>query len=223
MDFFDQLQHQTNAEREYLLGAPIIHAALAGTATRAQYIAFLTQAYHHVKHTVPLLMACGARLPERLEWLREAIAEYIEEEIGHQEWILNDIRACGGDAEAVRHGQPALPTELMVAYVYDRIARHNPASFFGMVNVLEGTSIALATQAAGVLQDKLGLPTKAFSYLTSHGSLDLEHIEFFKRLMNRLDDEDDKAAVVHTARVVYRLYGDIFRSLSAPEHDHATA
>ncbi len=223
MDFFDHLQHQTSAEREYLLGAPIIHAALAGTATHAQYIAFLTQAYHHVKHTVPLLMACGARLPERLEWLREAIAEYIEEEIGHQEWILNDIRACGGDAEAVRHGQPALPTELMVAYVYDRIARHNPASFFGMVNVLEGTSIALATQAAGVLQAKLGLPAKAFSYLTSHGSLDLEHIEFFKRLMNRLDDEDDKAAVVHTARVVYRLYGDIFRSLTTTEPDHATA
>ena len=223
MDFFDQLQHQTNAEREYLLGAPIIHAALAGTATRAQYIAFLTQAYHHVKHTVPLLMACGARLPERLEWLREAIAEYIEEEIGHQEWILNDIRACSGDAETVRHGQPALPTELMVAYVYDRIARHNPASFFGMVNVLEGTSIALATQAAGVLQDNLQLPVKAFSYLTSHGSLDMEHIDFFKKLMNRLDDEDDKTAVVHTARVVYRLYGDIFRSLSAPEHDHATA
>lgn len=215
MEFFDQLQHQTSSEREYLLGAPIIHATLAGSATHAQYIAFLTQAYHHVKHTVPLLMACGARLPERLEWLREAIAEYIEEEIGHQEWILNDIRACGGDADAVRDGQPALPTELMVAYVYDRIARHNPTSFFGMVNVLEGTSTALATQAAGVLRDKLQLPAKAFSYLTSHGSLDLEHIEFFKTLMNRLDDDSDKAAVVHTARVVYRLYGDIFRSLTA--------
>ena len=36
-----------------------------------------------------------------------------------------------------------------------------------MVSVLEGTSIALATQAAGVLQDKLDLPAKAFSYLTS--------------------------------------------------------
>ncbi|HCC62217.1 MAG TPA: biliverdin-producing heme oxygenase, partial [Pseudomonas sp.] len=67
------------------------------------------------------------------------------------------------------------------------------------------------------------LPAKAFSYLTSHGSLDLEHIEFFKKLMNRLDDEDDKAAVVHTARVVYRLYGDIFRGLTAAEHDHAAA
>jgi hypothetical protein len=31
--------------------------------------------------------------------------------------------------------------------------------------------------------------------------------------MNRLDEDDDRAAVVHTARVVYRLYGDIFRGL----------
>ncbi|WP_374381028.1 TenA family transcriptional regulator [Pseudomonas fluvialis] len=215
MQFFDQLQYQTSDAREYLLGAPVIHAALTGTASREQYLAFLAQAYHHVKHTTPLLMACGARLPERLEWLREATAEYIEEELGHQEWILNDIRACGGDAEAVRQAQPALPTELMVAYVYDRIARHNPVSFFGMVNVLEGTSIALATQAANVLQDRLGLPAQAFSYLTSHGSLDREHIEFFKDLMNRLDDEHDQAAIVHTARVVYRLYGDMFRSLPA--------
>lgn len=221
MEFFDELQHQTEAERAYLLGAPIIRSALDGTASLDSYIAFLSEAYHHVKHTVPLLMACGARLPERLEWLRVAVAEYIEEEIGHQEWILNDIRACGGDAEAVRNGQPSLATELMVAYVYDRIARHNPVSFFGMVNVLEGTSIALATQAAEVLRTSLQLPPQAFSYLTSHGSLDISHVEFFRKLMNRLDDADDRAAVVHAARVVYRLYGDLFHSLTA-EVRHAT-
>lgn len=221
MEFFEELQHQTETERSYLLGAPITQSALDGTASLDSYIAFLSEAYHHVKHTVPLLMACGARLPERLEWLRSAVAEYIEEEIGHQEWILNDIRACGGDAEAVRNGQPSLATELMVAYVYDRIARHNPVSFFGMVNVLEGTSIALATQAADVLRDSLQLPPQAFSYLTSHGSLDISHVEFFRKLMNRLDDADDRAAVVHTARVVYRLYGDLFHSLPA-EVRHAT-
>lgn len=213
MDFYTRLQQDTASAREYLLSAPVIHQALEGTLSLAGYRAFLGQAYHHVKHTVPLLMACGARLPERLEWLREAIAEYIEEETGHQEWILNDIRACGGDAEAVRAGQPELPAELMVAYVYDRIARHNPVSFFGMVQVLEGTSIALATQVAEVLQGSLQLPPQAFSYLTSHGSLDIEHVEFFKGLMNRLDDPDDQAAVVHTAKVVYRLYGDLFHTL----------
>ncbi|MGF0335239.1 TenA family transcriptional regulator [Ectopseudomonas toyotomiensis] len=213
MSFYQSLLAQTQAERDYLLGAPIIQQAMTGQVALHSYIAFLTEAYHHVKHTVPLMMACGARLPERLEWLREAIAEYIEEETGHQEWVLNDIAACGADKEAVRNGTPRLPTELMVAYVYDRIARHNPVSFFGMVNVLEGTSIALATQAASIIQDTLQLSNKAFSYLNSHGSLDLEHIEFFKKLMNQLDTDDDKAAVVHTAKVVYRLYGDMFRSL----------
>ena len=213
MNFFDQLQEQTKAEREYLLSAPIIAQVMAGTVSPASYVAFLGQAYHHVKHTVPLLMACGARLPERLEWLREAIAEYIEEEYGHQEWILNDIRACGADADAVRVETPNLPTELMVSYVYDQINRCNPVSFFGMVNVLEGPSIALATQAAGIIKGELGLPPQAFSYLTSHGSLDIEHIAFYEKLMNRLEEPADKAAVVHTAKVVYRLYGDMFRSL----------
>lgn len=213
MNFYESLLEQTRSEREYLLSAPIIQQAMAGTVSLDSYVAFLREAYHHVKHTVPLLMACGARLPERLEWLREAIAEYIEEEYGHQEWVLNDIRACGGNPDVVRGGVPKLATELMVSYVYDRIARHNPVSFFGMVTVLEGTSIALATQVAGIIQDKLQLPNQAFSYLSSHGSLDLEHIELLKRLMDRLDNADDQAAVVHTAKVVYRLYGDVFRSL----------
>ena len=213
MTFFHTLQDRTAAERDHLLTAPVLQLAVDGKLSLETYIAFLTQAYHHVKHTVPLLMACGARLPERLEWLRSAIAEYIEEELGHQEWILNDLAACGADPEAVRHGQPALATELMVSYVYDRIARHNPVSFFGMVNVLEGTSIALATRAASAIRGSLGLPPAAFSYLNSHGSLDLEHMRFFEDLMNRLDADEDREAVVHTARVVYRLYGDMFRSL----------
>ena len=213
MTFFHTLQDRTAAERDHLLTAPVLQLAVDGKLSLETYIAFLTQAYHHVKHTVPLLMACGARLPERLEWLRSAIAEYIEEELGHQEWILNDLAACGADPEAVRHGQPALATELMVAYVYDRIARHNPVSFFGMVNVLEGTSIALATRAASAIRGSLGLPPAAFSYLNSPGSLDLEHMRFFEELMNRLDADEDREAVVHTARVVYRLYGDMFRSL----------
>jgi pyrroloquinoline quinone (PQQ) biosynthesis protein C len=213
MTFFHTLQDRTAAERDHLLTAPVLQLAVDGKLSLETYIAFLTQAYHHVKHTVPLLMACGARLPERLEWLRSAIAEYIEEELGHQEWILNDLAACGADPEAVRHGQPALATELMVSYVYDRIARHNPVSFFGMVNVLEGTSIALATRAASAIRGSLELPPAAFSYLNSHGSLDLEHMRFFEELMNRLDTDGDREAVVQTARVVYRLYGDMFRSL----------
>ena len=212
-EFYDTLLARTEEARNDLLSIPFIQRGAAGELALESYLAFLGQAYHHVKHTVPLLMATGARLPERLEWLREAIGEYIEEEMGHQEWILNDIKACGGDAEAVRRATPLPPTELMVAYAYDTVNRRNPVGFFGMVLVLEGTSVALATQAAERIRQSLNLPKAAFSYLTSHGSLDVGHVDFYKNLINRLDDADDREAVVHCARMFYKLYGDIFRAL----------
>lgn len=211
--FFDRLQEETQQERQELFSLPIIQRALQGQINLEQYIAFLSQAFHHVKHTVPLLMACGSRLGHQHEWLRKALAEYIEEEIGHEEWILSDIEICGGSPEIVRYASPNLATESMVAYAYHQIDRLNPVGFFGMVYVLEGTSTALATNAANVIKDSLGLPPGAFSYLTSHGSLDLEHVKFFENIMNKLTDEADKAAVIYCAKRFYALYGAIFKSL----------
>ena len=214
MPFFDELQNRTAAARGELLSIPIIDHCLAGRVTRAQYVAFLREAYHHVKHTVPLLAACHRGLDNGRAALRPALEHYIDEESGHEEWILDDLRACGEDAEAVRAGAPAPATELMVAYVYDYIARVNPAGMLGMVHVLEGTSSALATRAAQAIARALALPAKAFTYLSSHGSLDQEHVKFFEKTVDSLP-LSDREAVVHVAGMVYRLYGDIFRSLPA--------
>ena len=223
MSFHSELLAATAAERDALLGIPLIQAALAGGITQEDYVAFLGQAYHHVRHTVPLLMACGARLPARLEWLRAAIGEYIEEEMGHQEWVLDDLAACGADRAQAAASMPSLATELMVSYAYDTIQRCNPVGFFGMVLVLEGTSVALATRAAGMIERTLGLPRNAFSYLLSHGDLDVGHVDFFRGLMDRLKDPADRQAVVHAARRFYVLYGDIFRTLRAPGARQAEA
>ncbi|MEE5067301.1 iron-containing redox enzyme family protein [Pseudomonas alliivorans] len=221
MSFFQTLQDATQQERETLFNLPIIRQALQGQVSEESYRAFLSQAYYHVRHTVPLMMACGARLPSRLEWLRAAVCEYIEDEYGHERWILDDLRACGGNADAVRDGSPAMPIELMIAYLYDLIARGNPVGLFGMVNVLEGTSIALATHAADSIREHLELPAAAFSYLSSHGSLDVGHMETFRALMDRLDDPQDQAAVIHTSKIVYRLYTDMFRELPGVlAHNH---
>jgi pyrroloquinoline quinone (PQQ) biosynthesis protein C len=222
-DFFDCLLAETEAERNELLSIPFIRQGHCGALSLDSYVAFLGQAYHHVKHTTPLLMACGARVPHDKEWLRDAMAEYIEEEVGHQEWILNDIAACGGDAAQVRVEQPGAAAELMVAYAYHTIDRGNPVGFLGMVLVLEGTSVRIATEAAENLRRNLRLPASAFTYLTSHGSLDLSHMEFYKGLVNRLDSEQDRLRVVHCAKRFYRLYGDVFRSLPLSLNDAVAA
>lgn len=217
MSFYETLVMRTAQEREYLLSAPIIAACQREEITLPRYVAFLTEAYYHVRETIPLLMACGSRLGPRHRWLQDAITEYIEEERGHDRWILADIAACGADAVAVEQGMPRLATELMVSYAWDSVLRKNPVSFFGMVLVLEGTSVNLATPMGQLIQHKLGLPEKAMSYLYSHGSLDQSHIQFFRTLMDQLTDADDQAAVIHMARVMFRLYGDMFRSLPMDE------
>jgi pyrroloquinoline quinone (PQQ) biosynthesis protein C len=211
--FFNRLNQATENERQELLSIPFIQHGVRGELSLRSYKAFLTQAYHHVKHTTPLLMACGSRIQHNMEWLRDAMAHYIEEEVGHQEWILNDIAACGGDAETVRKGSPDMPAELMCAYAYDIVQRRNPVGFLGMVLVLEGTSIRLATEAATNIKRSLDLPDNAFTYLTSHGSLDVSHMEFYAGLVNRLDSEEDRDFIIHTAKRFYRLYGNIFRAL----------
>ena len=141
--------------------------------------------------------------------------------------LADDLRACGADTDVVRDGTPGQPIELMVAYLYDLIARGNPVGLFGMVNVLEGTSIALATHAAGSIQQRLDLPSTAFSYLSSHGSLDVGHMETYRKLMDRLDDPQDQAAVIRASKMVYALYTDMFRQLPAalaePEKESAHA
>jgi hypothetical protein len=84
-----------------------------------------------------------------------------------------------------------------------------------MVLVLEGTSTAVASRAADALMRALRLPAAAFSYLTSHGALDVGHTRLFASLMNRLEDGGDRETVVHCAKIFYRLYGNVFRALDA--------
>jgi pyrroloquinoline quinone (PQQ) biosynthesis protein C len=213
MGFFETLSRETRDDQQELLDLPFVTAALRGAISREAYLAFLGEAYHHVRHTLPLLMATGARLADDKPWLADAMCDYIAEERGHERWILADIDAAGGDSRAVRDGRPGLACELMVAYAWDTVQRRSPLGFFGMVHVLEGTSVRGATQAAASIERELGLSPRATTYLRSHGELDQDHVGFCAGLMDRLEDPREQEIVLHAAHAFFELYGAIFRGL----------
>lgn len=217
--FYDRLVRETESARAALYQVPQLQDGLRGQISRATYIAYLTEAFHHVSHTVRFLMAMGARLPEDKKFLHKAIAEYIEEETGHEEWILNDIAAAGGDKDTARHSTPTLETQVLIAYNYDYIMRKNPVGFFGMVFMLESTSTQIANKGADAIKSSLDLPQKAFSYLYSHGELDISHMKFFEETMARVTDPADQAAIIEVAQNTFRLFA---RVLAAIPHDHGT-
>lgn len=217
MSFYKRLFQETEKVRNDLYATPMIKDALEGKITKELYVTFLSQAYHHVRHTVPLLMACGSRITKENEFMKKAIVEYVEEEYGHEQWILNDIKNCDYNPDIVKNSNPHITTDLMVRYAYHQIDRGNPIGFFGMVFVLEGTSTALASQAAEAIKKSLNLPNQAFSYLLSHGSLDLEHVKFFEDLVNQLTSKEDQECIIECAKDIFKLYGDMFRSIPSME------
>ena len=154
MSFYDRLIAETERERSVFTSIPLIREAVRSGASRELYIDFLTQAYHHVKHTFPLLAFAAARTED--ETYQDALVEYMEEERGHEKWILNDIAAMGGDAEAVKNGAPGIACQVMVGYTYYAIEWISPYAMLGSVHVLEGMSTLLADKAADAIQHSLG-------------------------------------------------------------------
>lgn len=213
MSFYNQLVKETEAARAELYSVAQLRDGLSGKISKETYITYLTQAYHHVSHTVPFLMTMGSKLPQSKKWLHKVIGEYIEEEVGHEEWILNDIEAAGGDKEDARASVPHLETQLLVAYNYDYIIRKNPVGFLGMVFMLESTSTQIASKGADALKTGLGLPRSAFTYLFSHGELDISHMKFFEENVNKITDLQDQAAIIEVAQNTFKLFANVFRSL----------
>jgi pyrroloquinoline quinone (PQQ) biosynthesis protein C len=219
--FFERLCAETAPARARLLSVPQLQAGLAGRISRATYLAYLAQAYHHVRHTVPLMRIARSGLAAK-PMLIDALDDYIAEEEGHEQWILNDIHAAGGDADAVVRDGPSPATARMVDHAYATLRDGNPAAFFGMVFVLEGTSIALASNGAEAVRASLALPRSAFTYLTSHGALDQDHMRFFEALVNGLADPADQDAIVTMANDIFDLFAGIFATIPM-EDDRAAA
>jgi pyrroloquinoline quinone (PQQ) biosynthesis protein C len=217
LPFYDRLIAETERERVGFTSIPLITETLRSGASRELYVDFLTQAYHHVKQTFPELAFAAARTTD--EAYQDALVEYMEEERGHEKWILDDIEAMGGDAAAVKNGVPGIACQVMVGYTYYAIEWISPYAMLGSVHVLEGMSTLLADKAADAIQKSLGSRGKeGFSYLRSHGALDIEHVAFFKKLVNGITDAETQYIVIDASKVFYRLYGDIYHELETRHH-----
>lgn len=209
---YDRLVAGTEAARAGFLSIPLLGRAISGDVPPALYVRFLNQAYHHVRHTCPLLSLAAARTDDGT--YRDALYEYIDEERGHEEWILADIAAITGRPHGDGIEPAGPPCRAMVGYAYYAIEWISPYALLGMVHVLEGMSTLLASKAAQAMQDKFGpRDGDGFLYLSSHGELDVGHTAFFRETVNRLKPSAAEAAIVDCAGIMYWLYGNIFRDL----------
>ena len=99
----------------------------------------------------------------------------------------------------------------MVGYAYYCIEWISPYALLGMVHVLEGLSVMLAHSVAGAVRNSLGAEAATgFSYLQSHGSLDVEHTALFRKLVDSFEDRETQDVIIERgARDVPALWRDL--------------
>ena len=97
MSFFITLVEDSDASRRALEDEPRVHAMIHHGLKLQEYRAFLHDLYHIVWHFCPVMAAAAARCGDEFRDVRYELYERIEEEKGHEDWVLEDIGAMGGD------------------------------------------------------------------------------------------------------------------------------
>jgi pyrroloquinoline quinone (PQQ) biosynthesis protein C len=215
MSAYERLVAQTATAQREFIGIALIQDVLANGAPKELYLDFLGQAFHHVKCTAPLMARAASRCGAQDRSYQSGLFDYIAEERGHEEWILEDIAALGGDAQAVRNASPRLPCKVMVGHAYYVVDHVSPYGLLGMIHVLEGMAVALASNAVQSLRRTVAAAGDAgFKYLTTHSDLDVGHAKFFAELIDAIDSSH-LPLVIECTRDFYVLYGNLFRDLDA--------
>jgi pyrroloquinoline quinone (PQQ) biosynthesis protein C len=220
MSFFITLVEMTDTSRRELELVPKVHSMIHHGLTLPEYRSFLHDLYHIVWNFCPIMAAAAARCDDGFRDVRYELYERIEEEKGHEGWVLEDIVAMGGNAEGARV-QPSEPVQAMIAFNYFSAERVHPCSVLGMLYMLEVVSSVyggrVADSIAGAL--KRDVDAGGFRFLSSHATLDVEHMAKLNRLIKTIDQPDAQRAIVNSTRVNFyqfsRMFADGFASVAA--------
>jgi L-ornithine Nalpha-acyltransferase len=187
---------------------PVGRALIAGTLSKGQYVAYLTQVVHQVRHSAPML----ARAAERLEQLgRQRLAETFRrkagEEDGHDDWALQDLAALGVTRDAALSTPCGVAVRAYGAWL-GYCADSHPTAVLGLAFTLEWFGCARAGQAADNLVRRAPFEgiESAVRFLRGHGAADDEHIRAFADPLAEISDPDEMEAILLSARLTSDLY-----------------
>lgn len=151
--------------------------------------------------------------------LAEYLRAHIEEERGHDDWLLADIAALGGDPAALLDRQPPPVVARLAGAQYYWIEHHHPVALLGYIAVLESNAPApwLADRIAAA-----GVPEAALRTVRGHAELDTGHTAALLALLDELPlDPPLVHAVVmsalHTVDGLVELFAHIGRA-TQPDH-----
>jgi pyrroloquinoline quinone (PQQ) biosynthesis protein C len=212
MSFFITLIERSDTSRRAIESSPKVHAMIHKGLTLPEYRAFLHDLYHIVLNFCPIMAAAVARCNGGMDTVRDELRERIEEETGHEQWVLEDVAAVGGDVRSVTATPPSAPVQAMIGFNYDAASRVHPYSVLGMLYVLEVIASVYGGKVADSIARAIGRdPEKGgFRFLSSHATMDADHMAKLNVLLKTIHDPAGQAAIIESTRVNFHQFGQLF-------------
>jgi len=183
-----------------------------GTASRELYLRFLERTYTYVLYTTKQLDDAARILAASPDPVCRAFAakfeHHSEEEAGHDIWVLDDIRALGGDVEAVKRAEPCLAVRAYAALLDVALKSDHPLGIAGCGQFLEGVSERIGRQMSENFRRNSKIPNieNALTFIAAHGEADQAHMAESRTAWRTITNEADKAAIVLFTRLTSAWY-----------------
>jgi thiaminase len=214
-DWVAALEQEGRALVQALDAHPDASRLFDGSIDLEGYAYYLTQTYHYVRWSMPMLVGAGERLKRmgRFPQLAELLLQKADEERGHERWLLADLKNLGWSEARVEAEEQAPAVSAYIGWNLYTAKAGVPTAFLGTAYVLEYLSV---TRAGGTVERLIQADTipnirKAVTFLRSHGDVDGDHVAELVSVLRTLTDREEQAAVLLSARTTRVLYPGFFR------------
>jgi 3-oxoacyl-[acyl-carrier-protein] synthase-3 len=190
-----------------LSGVPIVARIEKGEAGIEDYRSLLYNLRQQVKEGARWITRAASSLTSEHTELRAEFIEHAAEEQLDFRMLDEDYVAIGGDRSEIEAGVKNPGSEALSAYMFNQAGRENPVDLLGAMYIIEGLGANKATRWVELIRDQLDLVPEQVRFLTYHGGADEEHTaKMFEILRSDLITKEIAESIVHTAKVVARLY-----------------
>ncbi len=185
---------------------------MAGKLEPRVYARYLMNVWHYAQHSAIIIGTAGARCVTADPELAHYLLHHAREELGHDQWALDDLAAMGIDEAEVRASRPTPSCAAMVGYEHFIAMHANPVGLFGWMYILEAMGDDLGFLASDSIADTEGL-TGGVKFLAGHGEADADHtVDLTEQITENVRDAD-AADVNHVADVISDLYVRMFEEI----------
>ncbi len=214
LTFFADLVTRTDEARREFETNPVVLEAVANGMPVERYRKLLLELYHVVWHFNPVCAAAASRVPDSHRQVRYFLYEHMQEESGHEAWVMNDLEAVGVAHAATTAHRAGVHTLTLNGYNYWSADRRHPCSVLGMMYALEVIASVYGGPFSSAIRESLLLESeRGVSFISSHATMDAEHMAELRVLLNTVTDDEARDAITESTLVNFHHFTRMFEAV----------